>query len=398
MKKKGISVFLSIMLLSLTACGNGQQLKESKNEVVSGCSVNENSTKKREVDKDNIIEGRDIWKVTDIMGERKQLNISDVPEFATSVNLNFLNYPGEYMQMYRGHLYFLRYEDSCYNIYKDEGEKIGSFTVDKGRVTGCAKYGKRFFVRWKDDQSDIEELGIVNFRQRTIDILYPIGTFPANICKNNLYFSEEARVFIKDLQGKVLRNFKEEEDDSRWFFNVDSKKIYYLADRNEEEKIRFICQDQQTDTVKTIFEYKRNIKKSPPYYLRKESEIFKQCGDVFLKEAYMDDIAYSVLYVIPKKKKHMIKISNYALHWAINDKYVFYTDKKGWIHRWNRVTEKDKIISKFESGALCCTDKKLFVQEFSMEYDTDAIDDYDYTFAPCVYVMDIDGRNMKHIY
>ncbi len=60
MKKKGISVFLSIMLLSLTACGNGQQLKESKNEVVSGCSVNENSTKKREADKDNIIEAMSL--------------------------------------------------------------------------------------------------------------------------------------------------------------------------------------------------------------------------------------------------------------------------------------------------------------------------------------------------
>ena len=337
----------------------------------------------------------EIWEVTDICGEKKLLDVSNVPELYSSVTFGFFP-PARHGQVYEGHYYYLRREKSSYILYQDEGKKAGSFKANsKYEVAGWAKYGDKFYVRLQNpDKIGAEELGVANLKKGTLDILGTIGIFSAEICNDSIFmYPKKDWIYTIDLQGNVIKNYKWEGDDRR-YYAVDEKNLYFMENPFDWANNKYICVDLQTDEKHTIFEYTRDVLNEPRDNYRVSSEIFKNHGDVFVLDNFSD---INVLYIITENEKKMKEIINFSEIFTMNDKYIFYTDTKSRIHRWNRKNGKDKMISSFRAGELQCTDDRLFVQEYVDWPDGDP-DDPCETDAASLYVMDLDGKNMKLLY
>ena len=372
-----IILLFSILCMSVS-CGREDTTEQEP--VATATQANESGDLKHE-----------IWEVTDICGEKKLLDVSNVPELYSSVTFGFFP-PARHGQVYEGHYYYLRREKSSYILYQDEGKKAGSFKANsKYEVAGWAKYGDKFYVRLQNpDKIGAEELGVANLKKGTLDILGTIGIFSAEICNDSIFMHPKKDwIYTIDLQGNVIKNYKWEGDDRR-YYAVDEKNLYFMENPFDWANNKYICVDLQTDEEHTIFEYTRDVLNEPRDNYRVSSEIFKNHGDVFVLDNFSD---INVLYIITENEKKMKEIINFSIC-TMNDKYIFYTDTKSRIHRWNRKNGKDKMISSFRAGELQCTDDKLFVQEYVEWPDGDPFDPFE-TDAASLYVMDLDGKNMK---
>ena len=72
--------------------------------------------------------------------------------------------------------------------------------------------------------------------------------------------------------------------------------------------------------------------------------------------------------MIPKDKKKMQKISESRMEGVavIHEKYVFFLDVGKKIHRWDRTTGEDKVISSIEAMVVDCMGEGLYVQECNL--------------------------------
>lgn len=82
---------------------------------------------------------------------------------------------------------------------------------------------------------------------------------------------------------------------------------------------------------------------------------------------------------------------------AFNNKYYFYIDNKYRLHRQDRKTGKDKIISEIKVSKLDCTQKGLYVQKYDKWFEDDGFEDANADYAPALYFMNFKGGNVKKI-
>ena len=384
-----IILFFSVLCMSVS-CGREDTTEQESVATATQTTEQEPVATATQTDESGDLK-HEIWEVTDICGEKKLLDVSNVPESGASVAFDYIFPPARHGQVYEGHYYYLRREKSSYILYQDEGKKVGSFKANsKYDVIGWAKYGDMFLVR-----RDSQEIGVADLKKGTLDMLGTIAISPAEICNDRIfiYGEEKDLIYTIDLQGNVIKNYKWEGDDRR-YYAVDEKNLYFMENPHDWENNKYICVDLQTDEKHTIFEYTRDVLNEPRDNYRVSSEIFKNHGDVFVLDNFSD---INVLYIITENEKKMKEIINFSEIFTMNDKYIFYTDTKSRIHRWNRKNGKDKIISSFRAGELQCTDDKLFVQEYVEWPDGDPFDPFE-TDAASLYVMDLDGKNMKLLY
>lgn len=104
----------------------------------------------------------------------------------------------------------------------------------------------------------------------------------------------------------------------------------------------------------------------------------------------------------------ILKIRRFSIYtqkkWTVSDDYIFYTDKKHRIHRWNKEDGKEKVINKIKAGDIKCTGLELYVREYDSNFignlDDDNVDDYFMEIQDIKsnkFVMDLAGRNVEKI-
>lgn len=361
------------------------------------------------------------WEVTDISENKQVLKISHVMEMNQRVDMEYINYPAEYAQVSDGHYYYMTYGDKTYTIFMDHGKKVGNFCIKDGYVLeGCAKYKDKFYVTYSeenenfDEEGDSEdkEFGWVDFENRTVQHLYTekmgdSSFFYTAICSDQFYLTDAytQETLIKDFEGKYIKSIQTPEKGGNWWkaslYGVDGKNLYYHSINSDKDRNKVICVNQNTGKKETVFEYE--IDKVSSEEVHGVSEMMKCGGTVFITETVGLDTHHR-LYIIDSKKKEMQLVSSHIEDWTVSDDYIFYTDKKHRIHRWDKEDGKEKVISKIKAGNIKCTDTELYVREYDSNIidnlNEDSADDY-FTEIEGVksnrFVMNFDGRNREKI-
>ena len=103
-------------------------------------------------------------------------------------------------------------------------------------------------------------------------------------------------------------------------------------------------------------------------------------------------------YSIPLKNGKMEQIGKGKIrNFTYNNKYYFYVDKKYRLHRQNRKTKKDKIISDIKVSEVKCTNAGLYVKKYDSWFDNGGFEWANMDYSRTLYFMDFDGENVKRI-
>ena len=391
--KRNFCLYLFLFSLLLTAC-NTQGV--------------ENSGKKESV----LEEQAEKWEVTDLYDNKVLLDINNVPEIDKSENMRVkmirFEYPTDYIQVYNGHCYYMSYKEGIYTIYMDHGKVVGKFRSE-GRyaVVGCTKYKEDFYVLYRDKEDHPEvsyvlEFGVVDFENQLIRRLHSTGDFFTSICNDQVFYYYDGAITVKDFEGNLIKIINiPEEWCGIW---IGKKNLYYSMMNETEIKIQINYVDQNTEKAGTILEYERDKTLLSKF----NSALLVKLGDtVYLEEYLGNDDFYSSLYIIDAKKKKIESVSSYVKIWTASDRYVFYTDKKHMIHRWDKKSGEDKKISKIKTGDINCVGDKLYIREYDeyidgdeFEDDCDDYDDYlteNESTAHYIYTMDFEGKNVSEV-
>ena len=135
-----------------------------------------------------------------------------------------------------------------------------------------------------------------------------------------------------------------------------------------------------------------------------------------------EDYIYCQDFLIPRKGGTITRlppldekkcwVSSYSTIFGYNKKNIFYLDSERKIHRIDKKTRGDVVISdpdKIYPMDIRCTEDGLYVQRYrvnlSIDYIFDEADDYDYDERDTelgdscdLYHMDVNGENMKRIW
>lgn len=404
MKKKmnniipAMLVFITTVIIGIvTGCGISTQEEISKQTVSSQAVSGDASViEKKESEK---------WEITDVSGNKQKLDVSNVMDINQNVihmGATYFYYPAEYVQSYKGHYYYMTYNDHAYTIYRDQGKIIGKFKCDKNMLVGCAKYEDNFYVLYKEDSeaqiSSVREFGIVDFEKQSIKPLCYTGEFGISIYNYQIYLFYNNEMYIQDFQGNQRKSFDFPED---WYsVSIGEKNLYYDRMEEEKEHVQIFYIDLKTNEKGIVFEYDRD--KSLPQF---KGASIEKCGDlVYLEEEVGNNEIrrHSCLYIIDNTSKDMQLITSHAEDWTASGQYVFYTDKKHFIHRWDQKSGEDLVIYKKRVGDLKCAGDQLYAREYHIALDDDNYDDcpddYDAEIEgiePHIYAMDFEGKNVK---
>ena len=282
---------------------------------------------------------------------------------------------------------------------------------------------KKFEVTFNDMQKI--RFGEIDFKNQKIKRLFKIdvGSSGASICHNQLFlpdFDGYTGIYSCDFQGNYNKKFKPPhmpEEYKYWYgaklpIAIDKKNIYYNMIDPEGKKVQVIYVNQNTGEMGQVFEYTRDVQSEYVGSKFSLNRIAKYDDTIYIEETVRD---YShCLYIIDGKRKKMQKVTSSIKDWTISEQYVFYTDQKDTIHRWDKETEEDKVISKIKAYDIKWVGDELYVQEYNDYYDVDeeeieiAVDsgmDYSadefYKMLEAgkmdIYTMDFDGGNIKKI-
>lgn len=91
--------------------------------------------------------------------------------------------------------------------------------------------------------------------------------------------------------------------------------------------------------------------------------------------------------------------------YSFNEKYVFYIDEKEKVHRINKKTKKDIIISKRNVVGIDCTEDKIYIRVrdkkwYSIKEPNNPDDSWDIynIYADRLFCMDENGEREKRIW
>jgi len=344
-----------------------------------------------------------------------------------------MEYPTNYSQVVNNHYYFLRADGKRnYTVYRDKRKKVGKFSLKKGIVVYFTYYRNKFYAvaaknYFLDGGTKLMEIDLKNHAIREVNLaqkskskkgFYPLMLYRGAYFYHNKRYKNTIAVY--DLEGSraAIRNLCSNEmvkgpciDD----------KIYYVKISNRIMKI--YSYDLRSHQRKKILEFEGAYKKEV-----KE-------GNYLFSLEFDNDYIYCNGYLIPRKGGKIVRVSygdeknkripecyldDYsplASSFVYNEKYIFYIDNEERIHRMDKVTLKDVIISdpnKNEIYAMDirCTDNGLYVQDYwdevSMDYGMyqDDVGDYDEddygdteVGASCdLYYMDLNGEHIERIW
>ncbi len=338
-------------------------------------------------------------------------------------------FPTNYSQVVNNHYYFLRADGKRnYTVYRDKREKVGKFSLKKGIVVDFTYYGNKFYAvvaknYFLDGGTKLMEIDLKSHIIREVNLAQESKSkkgFHPLMLYRGAYFYHNKRykntIAVYDLEGSraAIRNLCSNEmvkgpciDDKIYYVKV-SKRI-----------MKIYSYDLRSHQRKKILEFEGAYKKEV-----KE-------GDYLFSLEFDSDYIYCNGYLIPRKGGKIVRVSygdgkneripeffldDYspmASSFVYNKKYIFYIDNEERIHRMNKVTLNDVIISDPEKNEICamdirCTDTGLYVQDYKDKVSMDDEmyeDDHDYldydteVETSCdLYYMDLNGEHIERIW
>lgn len=428
MKKKIVFIFLCCFILGVVVLFV-QRKVTNNNRIVDLAANTDSSNSKSGTTKQDIFEDKSqVQTVVDETGKKRELKMPSVDVKDVGVYFSRTDWITNYSQVLDGHYYYLRRDKDGfgYRIYRDKGEEFGYFSMpwiedddETYKLEGFVKYGEKFFVlmsHYSFGEENPEELAYLDVKQFgpvviadvTKDHMMDDETIIfCNVYKNSFYYDRRSIWQKWDQRpGTSLQyNFMEKKSVEKisvslnltkakpYLTYVDGK-IYYGV--SSQKEVTLYCYDLATGKEETIFNYERKEKYSTEHIYLSIDEDYIYCQD----------------YLIPRNGGKMLlvfrdakKYKNGMITYTVNEKYIFYIDKKDMVHRIDKKTKKDRIISKRKSAGVDCTENCLYIRvrdnvwysdDFQDEWsDVNVISDY---YSDHIYCMDFDGKNEERLW
>lgn len=355
-----LKYFIIILLcfIFLSACENFTE-ENHKDVIVSGTSITNTNYRSMENEKLN-------WEVTDLCGKKRELSLSDGDIFKKDyVGQGSFNYATEYSQVAadNNYYYMRRMGETQYSIYKNRGDLVGTFYVDKGRnIDSCIKYGDTFYVRSSlyetievgthQELKELLNLSSVDFVHQKTDEIYE---YPEN---ERFGYFFNGFLYVEDYRNKCIDEVDLTKKENKKI-ELEKQINYYY------QPVQFIINNRiyagGTKEGKDIVFYRYNIdmtKKeqffSYSYIGNNDKWKFKSATidadgkNFYICEEYYSDTgtkSYKVYMISPNSKKIRRVSNNYMNSCLWTEGYVFYTDLKNRLHVWNSNNQKDNLIS-----------------------------------------------------
>lgn len=368
--------------------------------------------------------------VKDISGTKRKLTIDSVKNVGTK--LEDFYYPSEYGQVANGHYYYMRQTKSNqFTIYPDAGKKVGSFK-EANREPGYMRYGfgwygGKFYLDIRNDEMKMIKVAVVDLKQKTTKTICTctvhtddamnkyLNHTEVYLYQNKIYAmhglgdDKEFKVEEFDMSsGSLLYTFsfpKPGKNEIMNFINIADGKIYYAIERlTGKNQVTFRCRDMETNKDKKVFRCNlssKNVHKN--YYHYGDNTLIMKGKEIYYYGTYGSGGYWlnGLVYSIPSAGGKMQQIGKGEIRdFAYNNKYYFYIDKKFSLHRQNRKTGKDKVISGIKAIKVDCTKKGLYVQKYDKWFDDDDASGFEYAnadYGHALYFMNFKGGNVKKI-
>lgn len=345
----------------------------------------------------------------------KKLTIDSVKNLAT--NLEHYNYPSEYAQVVDGHYYYMRQtgENNRYTVYQDKGEKVGSFKYEESQGWEYWWYAfgwheGKLYVEFTNEDDHKIKIGEVDFKQESIKtictcklpVAFNMNYVDVYVYQNKVYAMYNKRK-VKEFDmssGNLLNTFslpKQGKNEYIYFINIADGRIYYASEewKGKITTITYRCLNMVTNKDKKVI--RCNVPAKDSYF---ESIIIKG-KDIYCHEqwgAYDNYYRRVFMCSISSVGAKMQQIGKGKIRdFAYNNKYFFYIDKKYRLHRQNRKTGKDKIISGIKAVKVDCTKQGLYVQKYDKWFVKEGFEDGFSDYAYALYFMNFKGGNVKKI-
>lgn len=299
------------------------------------------------------------------------------------IPMEYLNYPAEYAQVYEDNYYFLDYTGkNQYTIYKNRGEKVGTFFVEEDKeLIGFVKSGESFFAKLvqetgnrvnlakvnlqKNDLEPIYSMVYATFDELTEDYFFDDGIYSVkeNVVNNRTIYE----ITCRNLDGVILNDYSItlSNEKQNAYHVVKMKKDEILFEEIEKERRIFYVNN---------FAKKEN-KKIASLTFPSDKGIVNNTGDykfeqdVLLAKLPIEDKAgkessFCLCKVKYNDKKTEILLSQIE-DFCCQGKYIFYIDNKYMVHKFDVETNKDMIINnKLKAMSLECTRDGLWIKEY----------------------------------
>lgn len=355
--------------------------------------------------------------VKDISGTKRKLTMDSVKHIGTK--LEDYNYPSEYAQVVDGHYYYMRQiKSNRYTVYRDAGKKVGSFKETSQGVgymwEAFGWHEGKLYVEYLNESDSMIKIAVVDFKQKTMKTICTCAVHTTNknlyhttvyLYQNKIYAmhgwgdDKEFKVEEFDMSsGSLLNTFsfpKPGKNETMNFINIADGKIYYAIKhvKGKKQIVTFRCRDMETNKDKKVFRCKLFSK-----FSYNDSLIMKGKEIYYYSSYGAYDYRSVLVYSIPSAGGKMQQIGKGEIRdFTYNNKYYFYIDKKYRLHRQNRKTGKDKVISGIKAIKVDCTKKGLYVQKHDKWFDKEGFEDANADYAYALYFMNFKGGNVKKI-
>lgn len=367
---KKFLIILLCCILFLFACEKTDK-KDNKENLVSGSSIYNTSTTSSisvtegvpglgvavsSINSTLLKKNKINWEVTDLRGNKRKLKLSgmDLLEHKV-VKMSLLDHVTEYYQVENDNYYYMKQNGIEYSIYKNKGELVGKFNVNKGSVAGCVKYGDHFYINIGIKERYQQYLALVNLNREKVDIIYeyPYEEFKYEVSffNNRIYIMDDSDNSVDELEltGKKVRKIKGNQKNR----NIDLHPIQYIMDNKiymqgvrEGKDIVFYREIIGEKQKEEVFRYSYDSAGKDEWEIEYAFLEMKH-NHIYIWELYYDGgVSYTAkLYVISPKDKKMRNVSDgYVSSYFATDKYVIYADEKDILHSLNIQSFEEKII------------------------------------------------------
>lgn len=435
MRRKYVAFFILFILLFVIVegCGRKENNISQRNQTEKlGDSTSPTMRGEKGKDKKEKDKKIESVTVTDETGRNCKLRLGELDQtdagtgFCTS---DFINAS----QISDGHYYYLHIdeetdEEGKYTIYRDKRVVVGQFYVKEGMVTGFAKAGEDFFAAIMHVEEDpvtfdieniTDDIVRINLETKGIEVL--LGN-----CASYDNVGDE-RIDVEDIMFYRGSMYYDSRTDVQWKPGGEYEPGAFLVSRNLDnvgQENKMICTEQMNEAkpymtfVDGKILYGRQKGKEVSLYMfdletQEQTELIKYKR----KKAYIrystssndsvllsvdDDYIYCQDMAIPRRGGKMQPLLKNALRlkyggetvFSSNKKYIFYLDKKYKLHRINKKTGQDTVVSNKKLMSVQCMEDRIYVKEFRHGYN----DDKSEKRPNVLYCMSLDGEvKWKHI-
>ena len=368
--------------------------------------------------------------VTDETGEKHKLKLGEIDEADVGVRFGTASFMRA-SQISDGHYYYLHVGKGGKNtIYRDKKMEVGTFFVREGEISGFAKVGADYFACISHDEIDPESFDIENM---TYDIVrIDLATQSVKVLLGNCAW-DGYRGEIQINSGHIIFYGGKMYYDSRTDVPVElagyTPGAFLLSRdlKNIEQENKMICTKQMKRAKpyltfvdgKILYGIKKG-KKVSLYMFDLETKEQTKVVEYKSKRAYVryqyDDVTDGVplsvdgdyIYcqdmAIPRRGGKIQPLLKSAVQYSgrilfsSNKKYIFYVDKKYHLHRIDKRTGEDNLISKKKLMSVQCMEDRIYVKAWRHDYwDWDWEEEAKEKRPDILYCMDLNGKiKWKH--